>query len=210
MARGRRTRRWLGRFGIEPQAEEPAPRRRPRIFHPPDEIVRGYLVSGERIIHIDRPAYDAFLVIQAQHVAAITALVALVLFLVAQGRLVGALVVFLIADVLAVWLAARALQASYTRYVITTFRVMRVSGVLSRANVWIPWQKVTDLSFRQSWLGRVLGYATVKIESANEDSGLKDMKDLRDPLTFNRILVEMINVKQGNLEPGGQRASVLD
>jgi membrane protein YdbS with pleckstrin-like domain len=195
----------LERFGIAPRERKS---RRPRLFYPPDEIVRGYLVGGERIIHVDRPAYDAFLVIEAQHVIVIALLVLLDLYLVAQGQLVAALVVFLLADLLALWLAARALQASYTRYVITTFRVMRVSGVLSRANVWIPWQKVTDLSFQQTWLGRVLGYATVRIESANEDSGLKDMKDLRDPLTFNRILVEMINLKQGNIEP--QHAAVLD
>ena len=183
-------------------------RRRPLLTRP-DDIVASYLVTGERIIHVDRPAYDAFLVIQFQHVVLVALLVAAVLVLVAQGQLVGALVVFLLADAAALVLAARALQASYTRYVITTFRVMRVSGVLSRHVVWIPWQKVTDLSFRQSWLGRVFGYATVRIESANEDSGLKDMQDLRDPLTFNRILVEMINLKQGSIDPGA-RAVVLE
>jgi hypothetical protein len=36
----------------------------------------------------------------------------------------------------------------------------------------------------QSWLGRLLGYATVRIESANEASGLGVISDLRQPLLF--------------------------
>ena len=35
----------------------------------------------------------------------------------------------------------------------------------------IPLGKVTDLSFKQSLMGRLLSYATVRIESANEESG---------------------------------------
>jgi uncharacterized membrane protein YdbT with pleckstrin-like domain len=80
-------------------------------------------------------------------------------------------------------------------------RSQRVSGILTRTNAWIPWVKITDLTFSQTLGGRLFGYATIRIESANEESGLQDLSDLKEPIRFNRILVEMINTKQGNVSP---------
>ena len=48
-------------------------------------------------------------------------------------------------------------------------------------------------------MGRVLGYATVFIDSANETSGLSEMKNLRDPHTFYVTLTELVQEKQGSL-----------
>ena len=179
------------------------------LFPTPDEIVRSYLVTGERVIHVDKPALDAFVVIQIREVLLAVALFAFFLWAVVTGRnSVVALVAFIAFDILLIWLIVQRLQAFYTRYVITTFRVIRVTGILTRRNVWIPWAKITDLSFRQSLLGRIFGYATIRIESANEESGLQDLSDLKDPIRFNRILVEMINAKQGNVTP--MVAAVID
>jgi uncharacterized membrane protein YdbT with pleckstrin-like domain len=179
------------------------------LFPTPEDIVRSYLVRGEQMIHVDKPALDAFLVIQIREV-----LIAVGLFLVFLWALMTdrgtalPLIAFIAFDVLLVWLVAKRMQAFYTRYVITTFRVMRVSGIITRRNVWIPWVKITDLSFRQSLLGRAFGYATIRIESANEESGLQDLSDLKEPIRFNLILVEMINAKQGNVTPSN--AAIID
>jgi uncharacterized membrane protein YdbT with pleckstrin-like domain len=179
------------------------------LFPTPDEIVRGYLVTGERVIHVDKPALDAFIVIELRQVLLAIGLFLFFVWVVVSGRgSVLALIAFIAFDVLLVWLIVKRMQAFYTRYVITTFRVLRVSGILTRRNVWIPWVKITDLTFSQSILGRMFGYATIRIESANEDSGLQDLSDLKDPVRFNRILVEMINAKQGNVTPS--TASVID
>lgn len=170
------------------------------LFPTPDEILRTYLVTGERVIHVDRPALNAFVIIQLREVLIAAALFGLFLWSVITGKGTGvALVLFIAFDAVLVWLVVKRLQEFYTRYVITTFRVLRMWGIFTRRNVWIPWAKITDLSFSQSLAGRVFGYATVRIESANEESGLKDLSDLRYPLRFNRILVEMINTKQGQL-----------
>ena len=53
----------------------------------------------------------------------------------------------------------------------------------------------------QSWLGRLLGYATVRIESANEASGFGVISDLRQPLLFYRTISEMVEAKQGKTVP---------
>jgi uncharacterized membrane protein YdbT with pleckstrin-like domain len=159
------------------------------LFPTPEYIYRSYLVTGERLIHVDRPALNAFLLIEWKHVLVTLSLFLFSVWALTSGK--GSIVVligFIAFDVSLVWLIAKRMQAFYTRYVITTFRVMRVSGILTRTNVWIPWVKITDLTFSQTLGGRLFGYATIRIESANEESGLKD-----------RILVEMINAKQGNV-----------
>jgi hypothetical protein len=66
---------------------------------------------------------------------------------------------------------------------------------------WIPWAKVTDISLTQSFFGRLFGYATVRIESANEASGFKSMTDLREPHRFHRVIAEMVEAKQGKTVP---------
>jgi hypothetical protein len=62
--------------------------------------------------------------------------------------------------------------------------------------------RVTDLTFDQTWLGRVLGYATLHIESANEEGGLRDLVGVSNPMLFNRYLVDMVVAKQGPIAPG--------
>jgi uncharacterized membrane protein YdbT with pleckstrin-like domain len=178
------------------------------LFPRPDEIVRSYLVTGERVIHIDQPALNAFVIIQWREVLLALGLLALFVWSLSNGGGALSLLAFIALDLLVVWLIIRRMQEFYTRYVITTFRVLRSSGIFTRRNVWIPWVKITDLSFRQSLAGRIFGYATIRIESANEESGLQDLSDLKDPIRFNRILVEMINTKQGNVAPASFPAVV--
>ena len=70
-----------------------------------------------------------------------------------------------------------------------------------RSMAWIPWSKVTDVLLTQTLAGRILGYATVRIESANEASGFKAVTDLRDPHRFHRVVTEMVQAKQGKTVP---------
>src|SRR6476660_4741315 len=97
------------------------------LFPTPDEIVRSYLVTGERVIHVDKPALDAFVVIQIREVLLALGLFALFLWslLTGQGTVLP-LLAFIAFDILLVWLIVLRLKAFYTRYVITTFRVLRV------------------------------------------------------------------------------------
>ena len=42
--------------------------------------------------------------------------------------------------------------------------------------------------------------ATIRIESANERSGLRAIDDVDDPGYFYRVLVEMVDRKQGRID----------
>ncbi len=172
------------------------------LLPPPDDILRGYLIGDEQLILVDEPSTGAFLV-DASHQILLMVGVALLTGFVAgrSGANLVSLAGFLVVDVLAIMLVIRRAQAWYTRYALTDFRVIRSWGILHRRMAWIPWSKVTDVSLHQSLAGRVLGYATVRIESANEASGFKEITDLRDPHRFHRLIAEIVEAKQGKTYP---------
>ncbi len=87
---------------------------------------------------------------------------------------------------------------SRTTYVVTTTRLMRFSGVLVRQVHSLALDRITDLSFRQSLPGHLLGVATVRIHSANELSPLKDLRDLRDPEAFYAVLMSLVGRRLGH------------
>lgn len=168
------------------------------VLPSPDDIVASYVTPDERFLLVDEPSTNAFLVEAANEIGLIVGVAVLVGFLHGSGA--GSAVTLLglaVIAALAVVLLVRRLQLFYTRYALTDFRVIRSSGVLTRRMAWIPWSRVTDVAISQSLAGRLLGYATVHIESANEASEFKAIKDLRDPQRFHRLIAEMVAAKQG-------------
>ena len=177
-------------------------RLRSALLPPPDAILERYLIGDEQLILVDEPSTGAFLV-DAAHQIVLMVAVALATGFVAgrSGANFVSMAGFLVVDVLAITLVVRRAQAWYTRYALTDFRVIRSWGILCRRMAWIPWSKVTDVSLHQSMAGRVLRYATVRIESANEASGFKQITDLRDPHRFHRLIAEIVEAKQGKTYP---------
>lgn len=181
------------------------------LLPPPDDILRGYMIGDEQLILVDEPSTGAFLV-DASHQILLMVAVALLTGFVAgrSGANLISMAGFLVVDVLAISLVVRRAQAWYTRYALTDFRVIRSWGILCRRMAWIPWSKVTDVSLHQSMAGRVLRYATVRIESANEASGFKEITDLRDPHRFHRLIAEIVEAKQGKTYPRWMASAAAD
>jgi membrane protein YdbS with pleckstrin-like domain len=168
----------------------------------PDEIIEEYLGHGERMLHNDHPSFRAFVI---EHLILVTVLfvaAGLLVGVVLNGSLTAVLLTFLLLAIVLLILVLQRLSERYTSYVITNVRIMRVSGVVTRRVHSIPWMRVTDLTFDQTWLGRLLGYATLHIESANEEGGLRDLAGVSDPIVFNQYLVDMVVAKQGPIAPG--------
>lgn len=55
-----------------------------------------------------------------------------------------------------------------TRLVVTDQRLVLRTGVISRKGRDMPLRSINDVSYTQSWAGRVLGYGTLTVESAAE------------------------------------------
>ena len=172
------------------------------IFAKPEVIIPQHLSPGEFVIHTDAPAFNSFVVDELPLVALTFGVGGLLAVwgLNTHNLDIGGVALIGTGGLL-MYLRIKRWTQRYTAYVLTSMRVMRISGVINRSSAWIPWAKVTDVRYEASLAGRILGYATVYIESANEASGLAAMRNLHDPKVFYSRLTEMVNYKQGNLQP---------
>lgn len=74
-------------------------------------------------------------------------------------------------------------------YVVTNRRVARVAGVLSKNVKDSSLEKVNDIVLRQSVLGRMLKYGTIRILTASE-LGLNSMMMLAKPVEFKTAMLD--------------------
>jgi uncharacterized membrane protein YdbT with pleckstrin-like domain len=70
-------------------------------------------------------------------------------------------------------------QATY--FAVTDLRMVLVSGFMVRKVAMMPLARVTDMSFRRSALGRLLGYGEFIVESAGEEQALRSIDFLPYP-----------------------------
>ena len=70
-------------------------------------------------------------------------------------------------------------QATY--FTVTDNRMILVSGFVVRKVAMMPLARVTDMSFRRSALGRLLGYGEFIIESAGQEQALRTINFLPYP-----------------------------
>ncbi len=177
-------------------------RLRELLLPSPDEILDTYLTRDERIIYQDEPSTNAFLIDAAGDIAVILGVFFATAFLYGRGggAFIGILG-FIVVDVLTIRLIVGRIQKWYIRYVLTDSRVMRTWGIFTRHMAFIPWSKVTDITLVQSFGGRLFGYATVRIESANEASGFQEVRDLRDPWGFYHRIAAIVEERNGRINP---------
>ena len=174
---------------------------RKRALPLPDEVIDQYLGNGERMIHTDHPSFASFVAENTLLFIGMFAAAALFLGIAFNGSLLASGVILLILSIVMLILVLRRLGERYTSYVVTDVRIMRISGIVTRRAHSIPWVRVTDLTFEQGLTARLLGFATLHIESANEDSGLRDLEGVSDPMKFNQYVVDMVVAKQGATAP---------
>ncbi len=77
-------------------------------------------------------------------------------------------------------------------YVVTTRRVIQISGVFSKDVVDSSLEKVNDVKMSQSFFGRIFGYGDVEILTASE-LGVNLFHQIANPVEFK---TEMLNAKE--------------
>lgn len=86
------------------------------------------------------------------------------------------------AAVLAVlYFAWRVLEWWMEVVIVTDKRFMITSGIIQTKNSMMPITKVTDMSFMRPVIGQVLGYGTLRVESAGQKQDLETIKYLPRP-----------------------------
>jgi uncharacterized membrane protein YdbT with pleckstrin-like domain len=92
--------------------------------------------------------------------------------------------------ILIIWIAwlvlvARLLYKIYEwledYFVVTSQRLLLATGILTRNINMMPLSKVTDMSFKRSTMGRLLGYGEFIVESAGQDQALRRVDHLPYP-----------------------------
>jgi uncharacterized membrane protein YdbT with pleckstrin-like domain len=89
------------------------------------------------------------------------------------------------------------------RIVITDKRVMLAQGIITHNVGMMPLSKVTDLTFRRSLGGRILGYGTIVVESAGQIQALNKIDYVPRPEEIYEALSELIFGEKGRTKATG-------
>jgi uncharacterized membrane protein YdbT with pleckstrin-like domain len=77
-------------------------------------------------------------------------------------------------------------------FVVTTERLLLTTGFFARRVNMMPLTKVTDMSFRRSFAGRLLGYGEFIVESAGQDQALRNVTYIPYPEQLYLLICGMI------------------
>ncbi len=94
---------------------------------------------------------------------------------------VVALVIWLVFLGVLGWLSVQVWAWLEDYFVVTSQRLLLTTGIVTRTVNMMPLTKVTDMSFRRSAWGRVLGYGEFVVESAGQDQALRHIRHLPYP-----------------------------
>lgn len=83
------------------------------------------------------------------------------------------------------------------RIVVTDKRFMLTSGIIITNVAMMPITKVTDLTYRRPFIGRILGYGTLVVESAGQIQALNQITYLPRPEEVNDAISELVFGEKG-------------
>lgn len=99
------------------------------------------------------------------------------------------------------------LRRQTTLYVVTSHRVMVRRGILSKSGKDVPLAKVTDVSFEQSLLDRIINSGSLRIESAGDspDELLRNIPHSADVQQLVNRLIEQDDARRRRRRDRGHR-----
>ena len=87
----------------------------------------------------------------------------------------------------------RCWEWSVDRLVVTDRRIFEVSGLLTRKVGSMPLVMMTDMTYSRPVLGRILGYGSLRVESAGQDQGLSRLDHIPNPDEFYRTITGLVS-----------------
>ena len=78
-------------------------------------------------------------------------------------------------------------------FVVTNWRVVRLSGVLTVRVATMPINRILDMTMTRPPVGRVLGYGHFVFESAAQEQGLREIRFVPDILAVDREINNAVN-----------------
>jgi uncharacterized membrane protein YdbT with pleckstrin-like domain len=77
----------------------------------------------------------------------------------------------------------------YRQYVVTTRRVIQISGVFNKNVIDSSLEKVNDVKMEQSFLGRMFSYGNIEILTASE-LGVNLFQRISEPIRFKTVMLD--------------------
>ncbi|SKB09279.1 PH domain-containing protein [Aeromicrobium choanae] len=145
--------------------------------------------SGERVLQIVPKHVAVYWTLPAAALASMGCLVVL-LFHWNSGP---AQALWLLSLVVTVAAAVRAFVEWRDVFVVTNWRVVRLSGVLTARVATMPINRILDMTMTRSVWGRALGYGHFVFESAAQEQGLREIKFVPDILAVDREINNAVN-----------------
>lgn len=88
-----------------------------------------------------------------------------------------------------VMLAAAVVSWWSEHYLVTNQKVMKVAGIMRKTAEGSALEKINDITISQSLLGRWLGYGTLRVLTAADESNL-NYTAMRDPMAFRKAVLD--------------------
>ena len=157
-----------------------------------DEYLRKLLGDGEEALYIDRQHW--FVLVRNIFVEGVAIAAVLVLFFVlriffagqAWANYLGLILVLLL------WPLISGILDFFNwfnrKYIVTTWRVIQVSGIINKDVIDSSLEKVNDIELTQSFFGRIFGFGNVEILTAS-DIGVNKFNTIRNPVKFKNYIV---------------------
>jgi len=162
-----------------------------------DTYLNSLLGERESILLVAR---QHWLVLLSETISEILLALAVLALVIAVSIFAGPLsllgLIILIAP--AISLTRDILNWASRKYVITSRRVIQISGVISKNVADSSLEKVNDVKLEQTFFGRLLGYGNIEILTASE-LGVNKIQRIADPILYKTT---MVNAK-AQLESGG-------
>ncbi len=167
--------------------------------------INKYLLPRERQVATVRQHPAVLLAPSAQAVGGL--LVAGVLSATVVHGVAGAVMwgIWLLLFLRLVW---KTLNWAVDYFVVTSERLLLTTGVLTRRVNMMPLTKVTDMSFRRTFAGRLLGYGEFIVESAGQDQALRNVEFLPYPEQLYLLICEILFPSSAADPEDGERRPV--
>ena len=157
-----------------------------------DPYLKKLLGDGEEVLYVDRQHW--FILVRNVFVEGVAIAAVLVLFFVlftyfSAQPWRGWLLLIL---VLLIWPVFSGLFDFFNwfnrKYVVTTWRVIQLSGIINKNVIDSSLEKVNDIELSQSFFGRIFHFGTVEILTAS-DIGVNKFTTIREPVQFKNYII---------------------
>jgi len=116
---------------------------------------------------------------------------------------------FLVLVATAGYLALRIGEWWMRHFIVTNRRVLLTSGIIVRTVALLPLRRITDLTYKETLVGQVLGYGTFRFESAGQQQALSEITYLpRADLLYRDVSDLLFGRNGGSADSGDDEGNV--